>query len=286
MRRCAFLTLADPTGYVIDDELASEPLRDLGWAVEMMPWDRGDVEWERYEIVVIRSAWDWYRKPEAFLCVLEEIDRRGVRLENALSIVRWNISKSYLRELGERGIPIVPTLFRDRLEAGGLAELLGELGTGRAVIKPVIGANAEGAHRIPPRSANDVEEYFADRALMAQPFVRAVVEEGEYSLFFFDGAYSHAVLKTPKAGDFRVQEEHGGHIQAVVASAELRAAAEATLAALIVTPLYARVDLVRANSGGFWLMELELVEPSLYLRMDPGAPERFARALVRRVDGG
>ena len=285
MQRCAFLTLSDPTGYVIDDELAREPLRARGWALEMVPWDRDGVAWEDYAIVAIRSPWDWVGAADAFLGVLEEIDRRGVRLENTLAIVRWNLRKTYLRELAARGVAIVPTIFRERLEPGGLDALLAELGTREAVLKPVVGANAEGAFRIAERQAHEVEQYFADRALMAQPFVRAVLDEGEYSLFYFDGVYSHAVRKRPKAGDFRVQEEHGGAIEAVVAGPELRAAGQRTIAALPERPLYARVDLVRGDADAWWLMELELVEPSLYLRMDPGAPERFVDALVRRVDG-
>ena len=119
---------------------------------------------------------------------------------------------------------------------------------------------------------------------MAQPFVTAVASEGEYSLFYFNGDLSHAIVKTPKAEDFRVQEEHGGQIIAVAAASDLRGAAERVLDTLAGPLLYARVDLVRNPSGdGFWLMELELIEPSLYLRMDPEAARRFATALDRRI---
>jgi hypothetical protein len=117
--------------------------------------------------------------------------------------------------------------------------------------------------------------------------VRAVVAEGEYSLFYFNGVHSHTIIKTPKADDFRVQEEHGGLIQAATAEPTLREAGDAVLRALESPPLYARADFVRSNSDdNFWLMELELIEPSLYLRMDSGAPERFAKALHARVTQG
>ena len=119
---------------------------------------------------------------------------------------------------------------------------------------------------------------------MVQPFLSHVITEGEFSLFYFNGKLSHAILKTPKAHDFRVQEEHGGVIRAVEAESELREAGDTALRALDSVPLYARADFVRANhGGGFWLMELELIEPSLYLRMDAEAPERFAQALHERV---
>jgi glutathione synthase/RimK-type ligase-like ATP-grasp enzyme len=137
--------------------------------------------------------------------------------------------------------------------------------------------------RIGDRTTDEVEQLYAARALMAQPFVRAIVEEGEYSLFYFGGAFSHAVRKLPKPGDFRVQEDHGGSVAAVSPTADLRAAADTVMAALDEQPVYARVDLVRGDAGAWWLMELELVEPALYLRMDAGAAQRFARALTQRA---
>jgi glutathione synthase/RimK-type ligase-like ATP-grasp enzyme len=187
-----------------------------------------------------------------------------------------------------RGVPNVPTLWRDRLRADELPELFEAVGAEEVVIKPVIGANASGAFRLDRHSARsraeEVAGYYADRPLMAQPFLRAIPTEGEFSLFYFNGEHSHTILKTPKLGDFRVQEEHGGRLRTVQAEPELTAAGALILAALDEQPLYARADFVRANSGGsYWLMELELIEPSLYFRMDPAAPARFARALHERA---
>jgi glutathione synthase/RimK-type ligase-like ATP-grasp enzyme len=288
MRRCAFLTLADPTGYVIDDHHAYAPLAALGWQVDAVPWDRPGVAWEGYDLVVIRSPWDYTRDPAGFLAVLAEIERRSARLENALPLVRWNLDKSYLRDLAARGVATVPTVWRERLAPGELAGLFEQVASAEMVVKPVIGANAEGAFRLDARAvreqAGTVEAHYADRALMAQPFVRAVLDEGEFSLFYFNGEYSHAILKTPRSGDFRVQEEHGGVITVALPDQALRRAGRTALAAVGEAPLYLRADFVRADSGdGYWLIELELVEPALYLRMDPEAPERFARAVDARV---
>lgn len=290
MRRCAFLTLDDPSSYVIDDELAIEPLRELGWRVDLVSW-RADAEWRDYDVVVIRSTYDYIAAPEAFLAALERIARSGTRLLNGVETVRWNLRKTYLRDLAERGVPVVPTAWRDRLRPGELPELLRAVGGAGAVVKPVVGANAEGAWRLDAHAvrerAGEIEAYYADRALMAQPFVHAVLAEGEFSLFYFNGEHSHTILKTPAAADFRVQEEHGGRIRAVQADAALLHAGRTALRAVGRVPLYARADFVRANEGGgFWLMELELIEPSLYLRMDPGAPGRFARAIHERVAMG
>ena len=108
MRRCGFLTLEDSTGYVIDDELAYAPLAALGWRVDAISWRRPHVEWQAYDAAVIRSTWDYVTDPEAFLEVLAEIKRSGTPLFNSLDLVRWNIRKTYLRDLAERGIPVVP----------------------------------------------------------------------------------------------------------------------------------------------------------------------------------
>jgi glutathione synthase/RimK-type ligase-like ATP-grasp enzyme len=287
MKRCAFLTLADPSGFVIDDELAHAPFRSLGWHVTAVPWTQTRVPWSGFDAVLIRSTWDYHRDPERFLGVLEDIGRAGVPLFNSLALVRWNLSKTYLHDLSARGVPTVPTLSRPALGHRDVEALFDQLGD-ELVLKPVVGANAEGAYRLRRDTwragAADVESYYARRALLAQPFARAVLDEGEHSLFYFDGSYSHGVLKTPAPGDFRVQEEHGARIRAVTPSAALLAAGDAVVATLPEVPLYARLDLVRSNSGdGFWIMELELVEPSMYLRMDPGAPRRFAEAFCRRV---
>jgi glutathione synthase/RimK-type ligase-like ATP-grasp enzyme len=156
------------------------------------------------------------------------------------------------------------------------------------VVKPVIGANAAGAFRLRRetwrRDAEAIERYFATRAALVQPFVDAIVTEGEYSLFYFERELSHAVIKAPAPSDFRVQEEHGASIQTVAVTDELRAVGDLAMRAVPGAPLYARVDLVRANGGdGYWVMELELIEPSLYLRMDTAAPGRFANAFARSV---
>ncbi|MGB5132340.1 MAG: hypothetical protein WBO00_06975, partial [Steroidobacteraceae bacterium] len=124
-----------------------------------------------------------------------------------------------------------------------------------------------------------IETYFARRPLMMQPFERGILAEGEFSLIYFNGELSHSILKVPKPGDFRVQEEHGSEIRSVRPEPALIAAGNAAIAAIGRPLLYARADLVRHDSG-FRIMELELVEPAIYLRTDPGAPERFAEAVA------
>lgn len=281
--------MEDPTGYVIDDDLAYQPLAALSWQTEAIPWSRPGVAWASYDAVVIRSTWDYAASAERFLATLAAMEQSGALLLNDLQTVRWNLDKTYLRDLAERGVPIVPTAWRERLQPGELAGLFDETGDDEIVVKPVVGAGAIGAFRLqrgdlPRELTDEVERHYADRALMAQPFLRTITSEGEYSLFYFNGEYSHAIQKIPKPGDFRVQEEYDSQILSIAAPAELRAAGDRAVAAIGEPLLYARVDLVRANEGdGFWLIELELVEPSLYLRTDADAARRFAAAIDRRV---
>ncbi|MBX3704663.1 MAG: hypothetical protein KF822_12885 [Steroidobacteraceae bacterium] len=282
MRRIAFLTLAERGDFVIDDDLAIAPLAERGFAVETIPWNAPDVDWSRYALVVVRSTWDYQHHAFDFVDTLEEIES-VTRLCNSAAIARWNMRKTYLRELAARGVPTVPTIWRDGLARGGLLTLFDELGSEEAVIKPVMSGNAEGAWRLDRRRARElagvIEAYFHGRPLMMQAFEGAILTEGEFSLMYFGGTFSHAILKVPKAGDFRVQEEHGSDVRAVTPEPALRATGDTAMACVGERLLYGRADLVR-HGEEFRVMELELVEPALYLRMEPGAPARFADAIA------
>jgi glutathione synthase/RimK-type ligase-like ATP-grasp enzyme len=283
--RCVFLTSPALPGGTEDDGLARAALERLGWQVDVVSWR--DAALGACDAAVIRSTWDYHHHLEAFLAVLANAEAAGSVLLNPLRLVSWNARKTYLRDLASRGISTVPTVWRERLAPGSLPGLFVELGAGDIVVKPVVSASADGAvrldRRVTPERARDIENRFVGRALMAQPVALAILEEGEYSLIYLDGAFSHAVRKTPRPGDFRVQEEHGGMIRPCEPAESLRAAGDAVLAALPEVPLYARADIVRSNDGAdWWLMELELIEPALYLGMHDGAPERFARVLDAR----
>lgn len=284
MRRAAFLTMDRLDGFFAYDHLTHAPLARRGWHVEPVSW-RALVTWDEYELVIIRSPWDYQEDPSAFLAVLEQIAASRARLYNPLPMVRWNICKTYLRDLQEAGLAIVPTQWLSGLDEQMIPKLCAGFGTDRIVVKPWVGANAHDtfvlrAAGAPDDSARAVAR-FAEREVMVQPFVARVQTEGEFSLIYLGGRYSHAVLKTPCAGDFRVQEEHGGVIQTVQPAAELRALADRVVHAVDGHLLYARVDLVRLSSGQPAVMELELIEPSLYLSYDEQAPERFAEAIAQ-----
>lgn len=283
MKRCAFLSMDDLSGFVCYDELLIEPLQRHGWQVETVSWRDPAVDWNGFDCVIIRSCWDYQSAPEQFLAVLETIEQSTARLENPLAVVRWNLSKTYLRDLQAQGIPIVPTHWLHGLEAAQLPALFAQWRTDEIIIKPVVSACAEDTFRLTPDTlppqASHLETLFRQRECMVQPFMPAIVTEGEFSLFFFGGEYSHAILKTPKTGDFRVQEEYGGQLQRIEPEPLLLVLSRQALAVIPAATLYARIDWVRAGEG-FALMELELIEPSLYFNLDSQAAERFARVLT------
>lgn len=285
MKNCAFLTLDERGDYVIDDEHVIEPLYDLGWNVTTVSWRQTENPWKEFDAVIIRSTWDYWDDVPAFLRVLTQIDRES-RLVNSLDTVRWNLEKTYLAELERRGIAVVPTLWPECVQPDSFAAFSEQLKSDELVIKPVIGANGESAFRV---SQADSEQRramicacFDDRRAMVQRFMPGILTEGEFSLFFFDGEYSHAILKIPAESEFRSQEEHGADIRSVVPEERLLLRGRQAVNALAEMPLYARVDFVRDEQGDFLVMELELIEPSMYLRMDPDAPQRFARAIDER----
>ncbi|XQW85272.1 ATP-grasp domain-containing protein [Thalassotalea piscium] len=294
MNKCAILTMDCLDDFEVYDYLIDSPLADLGWQVELVSWRKPDVDWTNYSAVIIRSPWDYQDDAPAFINVLETIDASSAHLENSLAIVRWNIDKQYLQDLQKQDVEIVPTIWQDRLIQQRLSEsdilnYFSQLKQKQIVLKPRISANSDNTFWLTESNIHqrldEINDAFSTRDFMVQPFMESVIAEGEYSLFYFNGDYSHAILKTPKKDDFRVQEEHGGQLKAVIPEKNLLEYGQKTMDAITrlhQTPLYARIDFVRYDDG-FALMEAELIEPSLYFNMDEGSPKRFAKAFVDRI---
>ncbi len=278
--------MADSSEFVTDYPMSIPAMEALGWQVDPVVWDDPAVDWDAYDVAYICIPWDYTEKVQQFLDVLETIDRSAAHLFNDRSLVHWNLEKTYLREIEERGGTIVPSLWRDDFDASVIAGSFAEFASDRIVIKPQVGANAEDAFvltdPVPAGRMADLAATFADRPHFVQPFVESIQTEGEYSLFYFGLAYSHAILKVPADGDFRSQEEHGAEILPFEAPASLRDAGDRIMKLVEPAPVYARADFVRDERNQFLLMELELIEPSLYFRADSDSPQRFAAAIDRR----
>lgn len=288
MRQCAYLSMDDLSDFEAYDHLTYPHMTALGWQVTEVSWTDTKVDWNDFEVVVIRSPWDYQDHPQQFLDVLQQIEASDAVLLNSLATVQWNISKSYLKTFASNGVPIVPTLWFTTFDLAAMQQAYSDWDTPELIIKPQISANADDTFRLPPAElaakSNQLASLFSDREHMVQPFLSAIVEEGEYSLFYFAGTYSHAILKKPATDDFRVQEEHGGELLEIEPELALRAAGDKVIAALPEPLLYARVDVVR-HQGEFVLMELEAIEPSLYFNMSAAAAGNFAKAFTTMIEG-
>ena len=285
MKSVAWVTYKTLNDSAPDDRLAAEAVRRRGVRVDAVVWDDPAVDWSAYDAMVIRSCWDYQYSPEKFVQWLDALEASGVRVFNSLPVVRWNHDKKYLRDLEARGVEIAPTHWCVRGTAPSIEEVMASHGWKKAVVKPTISGTAMSTWVVSPDDGvnHDVElaALLAKRDMMIQEFVPEILD-GEWSLAFFGGEFSHAVVKRAKAGDFRVQNEHGGSWAQETASAELVEAARRVLGCVEEALLYARVDGV-VRDGTFVLMELELIEPMLYIGANEGAAEMFATALMERM---
>jgi glutathione synthase/RimK-type ligase-like ATP-grasp enzyme len=243
-------------------------------------------DWSTVPLVLVRSPWDYVRSLDAFLSWAEEVDRATV-LVNPLRVLAWNSHKSYLAELAGAGVPTVPTSVVPRAASGEArgSELANH--RGEVVIKPAVSVGAIGAFRGPAVSAKAGEHLAGLTAggdALVQPFQPAVLEEGEISLVYLGGSLSHAVRKVPLGGDYRVQARYGGRVRSHQPTRRQRDVAEAALAQAPAPVSYARVDMVGDDDP--LVMELELIEPELFLRFGPGSPGRLADHLVGLLPAG
>ncbi len=283
--RIALATSKDYPALTDDDQLLLQPLARRGIHAEPAVWSDPGCSWNSYNFVVIRSCWDYHLRIAEFRTWIESLESAGVRVWNSPTVIRWNADKDYLRELEAKGVPIVPTLWFERESQISLAHELRNAGWQQAVIKPRISATAHRTKLIRAEKAYDAQGFFdelrAGPGVMVQKFMEAIVHQGEWSLMFFDGKFSHAALKTPKSGDFRVQHDFGGKELPADPPKFLLDSAQKAINVVNDT-LYARVDGV-VEDGQFYLMELELIEPALFLGSSPSAADRFADAIALRA---
>lgn len=279
--RTAILTPApdfpEAWDWAYDDE--AEVLRRSGFDVEPRVWsDPGELA--AFDLVMPLVAWGYHLDQTRWHALLDRLEEEQVPTLNPVPLLRWNSDKRYLAELGQKGIAVIPTRLIEALDETALAEARAEFGE-ELVIKPPVSASADGTHRLRPH--DPLPEASRGQAMMIQPFLPCVAEEGEYSCLLFGGAFSHSIVKRPKPGDYRVQPHLGG---TEVPCAPPPGAIELAQAALTAAPAeaaYARVDMVRDRSGELAIIELELIEPSLWLQHAPDGGASFARALRQRL---
>jgi len=294
MPAIALATYASLPGGAVDEQPLIECLATLGVRARAAVWDDPSISWRDFAGVIVRSCWDYHLRHDDFFRWVDRVVGAGVSIWNSPTVLRWSSRKTYLHDLEIGGVRTVPTVWllsdNARAKTASLATILTDTGWDRAVVKPIISASAHETWSVTIDDAReDAAEWDARlRALIArpgamvQPFVEEVESDGEWSLLFFGGVFSHAVRKFAALGDFRVTREWGGRHETVTPPPNVIRQAERALRVAPSESVYARVDGFIMD-GNFVLTELELLEPSLYLDADPAAPMRLARAIAARV---
>ena len=283
-KKCAMLTIEDLSDFECYDELLIPPMNALGWDVSFIPWDLSDVNWDEYDIVLIRSTWDYQSRIQEFLKVLDSVDKSKSLLINPLPIIHRNIEKTYLIELEAKGIDTIPSIFQKKFSPKEIMQSFSKFNCDKIIIKPVVGANADniflGSKFETKSQLHKIQEIYFELPHIIQPFLNSVLKEGEFSLIYFNKKFSHALLKIPKEGDFRVQEEHGGKINPIKkVPKEIQNLADKVMKVLPKNCFYSRIDILLMY-GEPKVIEVELIEPSLYFNLDPESSKMFAHELI------
>ena len=271
-------------GWEVDDLPLIAELESWGAIVHTPAWT-DEVDWEEFDATVIRTTWDYHTSAQKYLdwacCV--------PRLFNNIAVVKWNINKSYLRELEICGIPIAPTIWIPTSEHVNVAETLNKLQTDVGFIKPLVGACASDTMRFNSDELDQAQSFLDKRTnqeMMVQPYLKSVETEGELSAIFVNGEYTHGVQKIPVQGDYRVQDDFGAEDSPFEFTCnEIKSMSEI----FNFVPkgdhlLYARVDYLRGIDGTLLLNELELIEPSMFFRHSTDAHKKFAEAIIRTIN--
>lgn len=285
-KRVALITCDAHAKLYEDDLLLVAALADIGIASVPAVWSDAGIDWTSFDALVMRSPWDYFERAAEFRAWLDARIAEGTLLCNSREILDWNFNKSYLQDLARAGVAVVPSICIAEHDKPDIAALARARGWDEIVVKPTIGGSAYRTYRFRlgelDRYKADIAKTLEDRGVLVQPFLPEIQTGGELSLLFFDGVFSHAVCKRPKAGDYRVQFQFGGTDEGVQVSEELVAQARNSIAHAPALPVYARVDGV-VRDGAFVLMELEIFEPLMFLSYHPEAPARFARAIEKRL---
>ncbi len=284
MTDIAWVTCGEHANLIDTEQRVVDKLRTSGISVSPVVWDDQSVEWENFSLVIIRTAWDYHLKIDQFLVWLEMLESYNINILNSPDIIRWNHHKFYLRDLESKGIDIVESSFVRKNELS-VEDILDQTTDRELIVKPAISATAYGLTRIDPRSPDiqslmKLEKLSRHNDVIIQDY-RSEIANGEWSLMFFDNEYSHAVIKKPKNGDFRVQNNFGGISEMAEPGGKVLDQVREILIKIDLDLLYARVDGLVVK-GKFILMELELIEPELFLLTDT-IRENFIKAIKKRI---
>jgi glutathione synthase/RimK-type ligase-like ATP-grasp enzyme len=287
--------LASSKQYDSSNYLLIPAFQRYGLLHEEIVWDAPDIDWQQFDAILIRSTWDYIEndKFKKFLQTLATIGQLKIPLYNSLATVLWNSKKTYLQQLSKNGVLVIDTIFTTRHKTPRIQSSLEQLGGNEWVIKPAVSAGANKTFRVTVETAQEMYQsnYDLDEEVMIQSFISEIVTCGEMSFVFFNGTFSHAVRQVPALGDFRVQHIHGATVKKflpeqwmISETSRILDIAQKSIGEELPF-LYARVDVIERNNR-LYLMELELIEPTLHLDCQEGSADTFATALKTRFHLG
>lgn len=267
---------------LLEQELLKSAFEAQGLKVDITYWDNPTYEWQETKSVLFRTIWDYFERFDEFWEWLEQVKTK-TRLINSYELIKWNIDKHYLKDLSSWGIKTVPTYFADKGCNMKLHEIAKRNQWKDLVIKPAISASAFKTYKILANEIQANEKLFnslvQERNMLVQPYFETITQLGEASLMVFDGKFTHAILKKAQPGDFRVQDDFGGTVHNYIPTKAEINFAEKVFETCNTKPVYGRVDIVWDNDKNFYLSELEIIEPELWIRNYPKCAERIAEAV-------
>ncbi|USD25147.1 ATP-grasp domain-containing protein [Flagellimonas marinaquae] len=273
---------------LLEDRLVLEALENQGLKVGRKSWDDPSFDWSTTKLALFRTTWDYFDRYSEFSKWLETASKK-TRFINSQQLIHWNIDKHYLQDLSINGVTIPKTVFIEKGTTTTLADAISNseanhrFNADTFILKPCVSASARHTYKIEKNKIIEHESIFqeliAKEAMMLQEFQKNIVSEGEISMMVFNGAFTHAVLKTAKPGDFRVQDDFGGTVQKYTPNQEQIVFAQSIVKAAPELPVYARVDIFRDNEGNWALAELEIFEPELWFRLNPTAANTLAKTI-------
>lgn len=271
-----------PTAENEDDTLLNF-LKDKGLKIEKVIWNDPQVNWDDYELAILKSPWDYFDLITDFYNWLAMLKSKKIKLLNPIDIVQWNADKHYLQDIAHAGLNVTPSIFLSKADQVVLAPYFDQLHTTQFIVKPAVSGGSKNTFKVNHENVEAVNQKLNDLLVhedfIVQPFLSEIEDEGEWSFLFFNGKFSHALLKKAKSGDFRVQHSFGGTIHPQNPAQDLLKTAQQYIDQFAKNCLYARVDGAIVN-GKFLLMELELIEPFLFLATAKESYQRYYDALI------
>jgi len=269
-----------------EERLLVEGFGQRGLDASLVNWSDMDVEWNTYDIALVRSTWDYIDRREEFLDVLSRIETSSCKLYNPFAAIAWNSDKHYLFDLVKWSIPIVPTYHVNKELLAEVQTMFLENNWQEAIFKPTVGGGASGIYKVNthdiPTEGQNIFERHPEHIYLIQPLAESVQSEGEWSYVFFAGELAYVLLKKAAVGEYRIQSMYGGTLEMTEPTTQDRLEAKAIFDKLQVDRLYTRLDLVRFD-GSLVIMEVELIEPILYFAFAPQGIPKMVEATLRQL---